>query len=172
MRIGILVVLVAFLALACVPREDAPLEPPVAKKVPRELEKHGDVRVDDYYWLRERENPDVVAYLEAENEYTGSVMAHAEAFQESLFDEIVARIKQDDESVPYEKDEIYYYHRYEEGGEYRIYCRKKGSLDAREEVLVDGNELAEGHEFFALRGLRISADHNVLSYAVDTEGRR
>ncbi|MDH3745535.1 MAG: S9 family peptidase [Acidobacteriota bacterium] len=147
-------------------------EPPIAKAVPTELEKHGDVRIDDYYWLRERENPEVIAYLEAENAYTDAVMAHAAGFQQGLFDEIVARIKEDDSSVPYRDKGYFYYRRFEEGGEYPIYCRKKESLEATEEVILDGNQLAEGHEFFQLRGLAISADQNILAYSTDTVGRR
>ncbi len=153
------------------PRAALP-EPPVAKVQPTRLEKHGDVRVDDYYWLKERENPEVIAYLEAENAYTQAVMAHTEPMQEQIFEEIVARIPEQDASVPYRKGDYLYYHRYVEGGEYPIYCRKKGSLEAPEEVLIDGNKEAEGHEFFALRGVDPSPDQTKLAYAVDTVGRR
>ncbi len=148
------------------------LRPPMAKAVSTELEKHGHVRVDDYYWLKEREDPEVIAYLEAENEYTDAVLAHTSGFQQELFDEIVARIKEDDSSVPYREDAFFYYTRFEEGGEYPIYCRKKGSLDAPEEVLLNGNHLAEGHEFFQLRGVNVSSDHKIVAYGTDTVGRR
>ena len=147
-------------------------EPPVAKIVPHELEIHGHVRTDDYYWLREREDPEVISYLEAENAYTGAVLAHTEQFQQELYDEIVGRIKQDDSSVPYRLDDYYYYSRYEEGGNYPIYCRKKGSLDGEEEVGLDVNQLAEGHEFVSVRGVRVSPSHKLLAYGVDTVGRR
>ena len=151
--------------------EPSALEPPVAKRVPHELENHGHVRVDDYYWLKERENPEVTAYLAAENDYTKAVMAHAEELQESLYREIVARIKKDDESVPYKLGDYYYYERYVEGGEYPIYCRKR-SLEAAEEVMLDVNRLARGHEFFDVRGLRVSSGQNILAYATDSVGRR
>ncbi len=165
------------LALACSSRkaelqQAAAPEPPRAEARPTELEKHGHVRVDPYYWLRERDNPEVIAYLEAENAYLDGVLGHTDAMQGELFDEIVGRIKQDDESVPYEDGGYYYYWRYPEGGEYRIYARRQGSLDAPEQVMVDGNQMAEGHEFFSLRGLDASPGHDLLAYAVDTVGRR
>lgn len=171
-------ILASFLLAACPAPPDAGVSapvlpsPPVAKIVPHELEKHGDVRVDNYYWLRERENPEVISYLDAENAYTEAALKHTEPLQEKLYEEIVARIKKDDESVPYMRDGYYYYARFVEGGEYALNCRKKGSLDAEEEILLDGNKLAEGHEFFALRGLSISSNQDILSYAVDTVGRR
>jgi oligopeptidase B len=110
------------------------LTPPVAKIVPANLEKHGQVRTDNYYWLNERENPEVVAYLEAENAYTEAVMAHTQDLQNALFEEIKGRIKQRDMSVPYRMDGFFYYTRYEEGKEYPIHCRKKGTLEADEEL--------------------------------------
>jgi oligopeptidase B len=146
--------------------------PPVAKVDPVKLEKHGDVRVDNYYWLKERENPDVVAYLEAENTYTDAVMAHTKDLEETLFEEIKGRIKQNDESVPYKLDDYYYYRRYEEGKEYAIFCRKKGSLEADEEIMVDANVIAEGHEFCSVRSPRVSSGQNLIAYGVDTVGRR
>ena len=145
---------------------------PVAKKVPRKLEAHGDVREDPYYWLNQREDPEVIAYLEAENEYTRSVMAHTEKLQETLFEEIKGRLDPDDSSVPYRKDDFYYYYRFEEGKEYAIHCRKRGSLDADEEILANGNALSEGHEYFSLHVSGVSVDHNLLAYAIDTKGRR
>jgi oligopeptidase B len=162
------------IAIACSPsKRPAPdLAPPVAKIEPTELEKHGDVRVDNYYWLRERENPEVIDYLEAENAYLDTVFGHAKPLQEELFDEIVGRIKQDDASVPYKKGDYHYFWRYPEGGEYRIYSRRKGSLEADEQVMLDGNKLAEGQDFFSLRGVDVSPEHDVVAYAVDTVGRR
>ena len=162
------------IALACSPskRPASDLAPPVAKIDPTELEKHGDVRIDNYYWLREREDPEVIAYLEAENAYLDTVFGHTKPLQEKLFDEIIGRIKQDDASVPYKKGDYYYSWRYPEGGEYRIYCRRKGSLEADEEVMLDGNALAEGHDYFSLRGVDVSPEHDVVAYAVDTVGRR
>ena len=114
------------------------------KKIPTKLEKHGHVRVDDYYWLRERENPEVIKYLNDENERAAREMAHTHDFEEKLFEEIKGRFKQTDMSVPYKRDDYYYYTRYEHGKEYPIYARKRGSLDQPEEIMLDGNALAEG----------------------------
>jgi len=146
--------------------------PPKAKAVPTGLEKHGHVRIDDYYWLRERDDPEVIAYLEAENAYTAAVTAHTEALQEALFQEMRGRIKEDDSSVPYLLDGYYYYTRYEEGKEYPIYARKRGSLDASEEIMLDVNERAGGHTFYAVGGIAVSFDNDVLAYTEDTVGRR
>ncbi|MCP4661290.1 MAG: S9 family peptidase [bacterium] len=169
-------ILLACFALACSPQAPsatgATPPPPMAKVVPHELEQHGHVRTDNYYWLRERDNPEVIAYLEAENAYATGVMQHTEALQETLYQEIVGRIKQDDESVPFKRDDYYYYDRVVEGGEYPLFCRKKGSLEADEQIMLDANELASGHEFFAIRGLRVSSGQDLLAYAVDTVGRR
>lgn len=147
-------------------------EPPAAKVHPRSLVKHGHTRVDDYFWLRERENPEVIAYLEAENEYTTAMMAHTEELQEQLFEEIRGRIKQDDSTVPFREGNYFYYTRYEEGKEYPIYARKRGSLDAEEEVMLDANILAEGHDFFSIGAWTVTENERVLAYAVDTQGRR
>src|SRR5712692_3243204 len=121
----------------------------MVKRIPTRLEKHGHVRDDDYYWLRERDNPDVIAYLNAENEYAEKQMAHTKAFEERLFEEIKGRFKQTDMSVPYKRDDYYYYTRYEQGKEYPIYARKRDALDRPEEIMLDVNALAEGHEFFS-----------------------
>ena len=148
------------------------MTPPHAKKIPLKLETHGHVRIDNYYWLREREDPEVIAYLEAENEYTEKIMAHTEAFQESLFEEIKARIKQDDTSVPYKLKDFYYYARFEENKQYPIHCRRRGTLEAPESVMLDLNELAVGHDFYAVSGRAISYNQDILAYAEDTRGRR
>lgn len=147
-------------------------DPPKAEKIPFELVKHGDVRVDPYYWLNQRENPDVIAYLEAENAYLDTVMADTRDLQDELYQEIIGRIKQDDESVPYLDNGYYYYSRYEEGGEYPVYCRRKGSLDAAEEVLLDVNEMAKGFDYYQVTGLSVSPDNSLLAYGVDTVSRR
>ena len=142
------------------------------KKIPTKLETHGHVRIDDYYWLRERDNPDVIKYLNDENEYAAKEMAHAQDFERKLFEEIKGRIKQTDMSVPYRRDDYYYYTRYEEGKEYPIYARKRGSLNALEEIMLDVNVLAAGHEFFAVGVSAVSSGQDLLAYAVDTQGRR
>jgi oligopeptidase B len=148
------------------------VSPPIAKVVPHRLDAHGHVRTDDYYWLKEREDPEVIGYLKAENEYLDKVMKHTEELQHELFEEITGRIKKDDTSVPYWYEDYYYYHRYEKEKEYAVYCRKKGSLDAPEEIMVDANELAEGHGFFSIAGLRVSSGRDTLAFGVDTVGRR
>ncbi|MEN8228220.1 MAG: S9 family peptidase [Bacteroidota bacterium] len=148
------------------------MEAPVAAKKPKELTIHGDTRIDNYYWLRERENPDVIAYLEAENSYRESKMKGTEEFQKDLFDEIVGRIKQTDESVPYKENGYYYYIRYEEGKEYPIYCRKKESLDAEEEIMANVNEMAEGYAYFHVAGLSVSPNNRYMAIGIDTVSRR
>jgi oligopeptidase B len=148
------------------------IEPPAAKAIPKALEKFGQVRTDNYYWLRERENPEVRKYLEAENQYTAAVMAHTEGLQKKLFDEFKARIKQTDMSVPYRKDGYFYYSRTEEGQEYPIHCRKKGNLDAPEELMLDVNKVAAGHSYCSVWPSDVSPDGNIMPYAVDTVGRR
>ncbi len=148
------------------------VSPPTAKVVPHRLEAHGHVRIDDYYWLRERDNPEVIAYLEAENAYTDAVMAHTEELQETLYQEILGRIKQTDLSVPVFDNGYYYYSRTEEGKDYPVYARKQGSLEAAEEVLVDVNQLAEGHGFTSVRSPAVSPDNDLIAFAQDTVGRR
>jgi oligopeptidase B len=144
----------------------------MVRKIPTKLEKHGHVRVDDYYWLRERDNPDVIAYLNAENDYTANQMRHTRALEEKLFQEIKDRFKPTDMSVPYKRDGYFYYTRYEEGKEYPIFARKRGSLDQPEEIMLDGNELARGHEFFSIGGFAVSSGEDLLAYSFDTQGRR
>ena len=148
------------------------LNPPVAEKKPKELTFRGHTRIDNYYWLNERHNPKVIEYLKAENRYKDAVMKHTEKFQEQLYEEITARIRQSDVSVPYKDQGYYYYTRFEEGNEYPIFCRKKLSLSADEEVLLNVNTMAEGHDYFHVEGLRVSSNNNLISYGVDTTGRR
>ena len=145
---------------------------PVAAVRPHEMTLHGDTRVDPYYWLRERENPEVIAYLEAENAYAAQTMASTDALREKLYGEIIGRIDPTDESVPYELNGYWYYSRFEAGGDYALYCRKPGSLDATEEVMLDGNAMAEGHTYFAVRGATVSSDNQMIAYGTDTVGRR
>jgi len=148
------------------------VEPPRAKVVPHPLVTHGDVRIDDYYWLADRDDPEVLAYLEAENAYTEAKTAHTRGLRETLFEEIRGRIKQDDSTVPYLRDGFWYYRRTEAGKAYPIFCRKKGTLDAAEEILLDVNALAEGHAFCSVAGLDVSRDGARLAYGIDTRGRR
>ena len=146
--------------------------PPKAAIRPHEMTVHGHTRVDNYYWLNERDNPEVIAYLEAENQYADACLKHTEPLQEQLFKEITGRIKQDDNSVPVKIRDYYHYTRFEEGKEYPIFCRKKHSLEAQEEVLLDGNVLAEGHAFFEIGEVSLSEDDRLLAYSVDTVSRR
>jgi oligopeptidase B len=146
--------------------------PPKAEKIPQELVTHGDTRIDNYFWMNQRDDQKVLDYLNAENSYTSEVMKKTEDFQQKLYDEIIGRIKQDDQSVPYKKNGYYYYTRYEEGKEYPIYCRKKGSLDAEEEVLLNVNEMAEGYAYYSVSGLNVSPDNKMLAFGVDTLSRR
>jgi oligopeptidase B len=162
---------IALLFCAGCSREPA-IQPPVAKVIPKTLEKFGHVRTDNYYWLRERENPEVRKYLDAENRYTAAVMARSASLQAKLFAEFKGRIKQTDISVPYRKDGYYYYSRMEAGKEYPIYCRRKGSLDAPEQIMLDVNQLAAGHRFCSAPPPEISSGQNLAAYAVDTVGRR
>ena len=148
------------------------LTPPNALQRPKELVIHGDTRQDPYYWLRDRENPEVISYLEAENAYTKAAMAHTESFQEKLFQEIKGRIKEDDESVPYLDNGYYYLTRYVKGGEYPIYVRKKETLEAADETLLDVNTLAEGQEYYQVGGRSVSFDNTLLAFGEDTVSRR
>lgn len=145
---------------------------PVAKILPKQLKKHNDIRTDNYFWLNDRENPEVIDYLNQENAYYDAMTVHTKDFQKSLFEEMKGRIKEDDQSVPYLYNGYYYITRYEKGQDYPIYSRKKGSLDAKEEILFNCNELAKGHTFFQLGGLSVSPDNRFASFGVDTVGRR
>lgn len=148
------------------------LQVPKCAKIPHNIETHGDVRIDNYYWLNDRENPDVIAYLEAENAYTDEVMKDTESLQQTLYDEILGRIKQQDESVPYFKNGYWYFTRYEEEKEYPVYCRKKGSMDSEELVILNVNEMAEGHEYYQVGALSVSENNKWLAFSIDTVSRR
>jgi oligopeptidase B len=145
-------------------------QPPVAKIVPTETTVHGDTRTDNYFWLRDRKDPDTIAYLEAENAYTRTMLRHTEDLQASLYAEMLSHVQQTDLTVPVKRDEYFYYTRTEEGKQYRIYCRKRGSLDAAEEILLDGNFLAEGHKYFQIGAFAPSPNHQLLAYSTDYTG--
>lgn len=147
------------------------VDPPMAEPKPFEIvAKHGHSRIDPYYWLKDKENPQVIDYLNAENAYLDTMLSHTKVFQDSLFSEMRSRIKEDDASVPYKLDDYFYYSRFEQGGEYAIYCRKKGSLDAPEEIIVDGNELGKDKSFFNFF-ISVSPDHQKVAVMMDTVGR-
>lgn len=166
--------LVALLALspALLAIDPTAATPPAAKKIPHETKIHTDTRADDYFWLREKKNPEVIKHLEAENAYTKAVMKPTEPLQEKLYKEMLGRIKQTDLSVPTRDRGYYYYSRTVEGKQYSIVCRKKGSLDADEEVMLDGNELAKGEKFFSLGATEVSPDGTKLAFTTDTTGFR
>lgn len=145
---------------------------PIAKKKPQRLEMHGDVRIDNYFWMNDRENKEVIDYLKAENNYCDEQMSHTKEFQESLFIEMKARIKEDDSSVPYKYNGYWYITKFEKDKDYPIYIRKKDSLANPEELLFDCNEMAEGHNYFKIVGISISPDNKLVSYGLDLTGRR
>ena len=162
---------VVFTVGACSP--EAVVSPaPAPEKRPQTLEIHGDKRIDNYFWLRERDDPEVIAYLEAENAYLEKAIRPYKGLQGVLFDEMKSRMKQDDESAPYRRGDYFYSVRYEEGREYPIYVRKKGSLAAPEEVMLDVNKLAGDADYFSVRSFSVSPDHRIAAYGVDTVGRR
>lgn len=146
--------------------------PPAAKKVPHTTKIHGYTLVDDYFWMREKANPDVIAHLEAENAYTERVMAPTKGLQETLYKEMLGRIKQTDLSVPSRVGDYFYYSRTEEGRQYPFMCRRKGSMEGPEELLLDLNQLAEGKKYLGLGVYVVSDDHNWLAYSTDTNGYR
>ena len=157
--------------------------PPDVKKIPKDMQVHGHMRTDNYYWMRltdeqksadkyDDQTQDVVDYIDEETKYLESSLKHTKPLQKTLYDEMVGRIKKDDESVPYFENKYYYYSRYEEGLEYPIYCRKHKNLENDEEIILDVNILAEGHDYFAIGGMSISPNNEWLSYGVDTLSRR
>ncbi|MHC4990498.1 MAG: S9 family peptidase, partial [Planctomycetota bacterium] len=146
------------------------LEPPMADRKPSTRELHGETIVDEYAWLRDRNDPATIAYLEAENEYVKQRMDHTDQLQATLYEEMLARIKQTDLSVPYRDGPFYYYSRTVEGLDYPIFCRKSGSLETQEEILLDQNTMSEGKEYFRVTSRDISLDHRYLAYAVDLTG--
>ena len=145
---------------------------PIAKKVPQELTIHNDVRIDNYYWLNDKNNPEVIDYLNAENAYTKQNTLHTAEFQKSLFEEMKGRIKEDDTSVPYKLNGYWYLTKYEAGRDYPIYVRKKKTLEAEEELLFDCNDMAKDHAYFNLGGISISPDNTLAAFSTDTVSRR
>jgi len=147
-------------------------KPPMAEKKTKTTNIHGETLVDDFFWLREKTNPAVMSHLQAEDAYAQAAMKHTEALQEKLYKEMLSHIKQTDTNVPYRAGNYFYYSRTEEGKQYPIFCRKKGSLDAPEEIILDQNELAKGQKFMSLGMLLPSDDGNLLAYSTDTTGYR
>jgi oligopeptidase B len=143
---------------------------PAATRIPREITVHDNTRVDDYYWLRERDNPEVTAYLRAENDYADALMASTEPLQETLYQELLSRIRESDASVPVKQDDFLYYSRTEAGRQYEIFCRRRDLPDAPEEIILDENQIADGHAYCAVGACEVSPDHALLAYTVDTSG--
>lgn len=170
-----MLILCAIFATSCAKKETTmtnTIQPPIAAVKDTVLEKHGDKRLDPYYWLNNRENPEVIQYLKDENDYYEKMTAHTKTFQKDLFEEMKARIKEDDESVPYFYNGYFYITRYEKGKEYPVYSRKKGTLEATEEIMFDCNEMAKGKSYFNLGGINVSEDNRLASFATDEVGRR
>jgi oligopeptidase B len=165
------IILVVAVTLSC-NKPIKQMNPPIAEKIKKELINLGDTRIDYYYWLNQRENQKVIKYLKDENAYTGEILEDVNDLRQHLFNEIVGRIKQTDESVPYKFRGYYYYSRFETGKEYPVYCRKKDSLDNAEEIILNVNELAKDHNYCNVASLEISPDNHLLAYTVDTFSRR
>ena len=143
---------------------------PVAPKRPQAITQHGLTRIDNYYWMRQRDDPAVLEYLTAENDYLDEVLQHTQPLQAQLFQELKARLKEDDASVPERHGDYFYYTRFETGQQYPLYCRKHGSLDAPEELLLDQNELAAGRNFCRIGAFAVSPDAQKLAYSIDADG--
>ena len=150
----------------------APLKPPMAEKKTKTTNIHGETIVDEYFWLREKTNPDVMAHLEAEDKYAESLMQPTKALQETLYNEMVSHIKETDSQYPYRRGDYFYYTRTEKGKQYQIYCRTKGSIKAPEEIVLDVNELAKGQKFMGIGTFVPSDDGNLLAYSTDNTGYR
>ena len=148
------------------------MQAPIAKKIEKKLEKHGDIRIDNYYWLNDRENPEVIEYLNQENEYTKTVLQPTKEFQAKLFEEMKSRIKEDDSSVPYKMNGYWYLTEFQKGKEYPIHKRRKDNLDNPDEILFDVNPMAEGHAYYKLGGLSISPNNEMCTFGVDNVSRR
>ena len=148
------------------------MQAPIAKKIEQKLEKHGDIRIDNYYWLNDRENSEVIDYLSQENEYTKAILQPTEALQTKLFEEMKARIKEDDSSVPYKLNGYWYLTEYQKGKEYPIHKRRKDSLENPDEILFDVNTMAEGHSYYQLGGISMAPNNQLVSFGVDNVSRR
>ncbi len=171
--ISILIPAITFGSLLRADDSTMPSSPPLAKRIEKELTAHGHTRIDPYFWLREKENPEVLAHLQAESAYAKEWMSDTTELQETIFEEMKSRVKERDETPPYlDNDGYWYYHRFEEGKDYKLTCRKKGTLDAVEEIILDRNVLAKGHDYFNVGNWEVSPDGSIMAYALDTSGDR
>lgn len=171
----VLAVLVGFsILISCTQngKSKKDIKPPKTEKIPKKLTIHDHTRIDNYFWMNQRTNPKVIEYLKAENDYKDKVMKHTEKFQETLYTEIIKRIKQTDISVPYKDNGYYYFRRFEKGNEYPVYARKIGSLEAEEQIMLNVPEMAKDYEFYRVTGLSVSEDNELLAFGVDTVSRR
>jgi oligopeptidase B len=171
-QVGVLLLVAVFVFAAADNSSSSLPKPPVAKKVPHVTEVNGHKMVDNYFWLRDKPNPEVRAYLEAENTYTDAVMKPSEGLQKKLYEEMLSRVKETDVEVPYKEGDYFYYVREEAGKQYGIRCRRKGSMDAPEEIVIDVNDLAKGQAFMSLAAYAVSPDGNLLAYSYDNTGFR
>ena len=169
-RIALFILNTTFFIATLIQAQPANIKPPVAERIPYTIHGTFGDRVDDYYWMNDRENKKVIDHLRAENEYTQKMMEHTTSLQNRLFTELQGRIKEDESSVPYKKGDYYYYSRYVKGGEYPIICRKKNSLSAQEEIVIDGNDLVKGHNFLSF-DYAISPDQTMACIIMDVHGR-
>jgi oligopeptidase B len=172
MKYLLVIILMTMTFIEIIPQQKKAKEPPKVRKEKKELTIHGHTRIDNYYWLNQKDNPEVIKYLEDENQYTEEVLGHTKQLQENIYNEILGRIKKNDQSVPYSDNGYYYYVRYEEGKEYPIYCRKKGNLEAEEEVMLNVNEMAKGFSYYSIGGISVSPDNKHIAFGVDTLSRR
>ena len=166
-----IIILTLTLIISCDMKKKELIEPK-AKKIEKILSLHGDDRLDEYYWLNQRGDEEVISYLNEENDYRDEFMKDYKPLEEEIFQEIKSRIKEDDSSVPYYYNGYFYYTRYEKDKQYPIYCRKEGSLDGREEILIDANTMSEGYEYFRVGSIEISPDNKTMAYSIDTVSRR
>lgn len=171
-KIIIVLMTLLFVIISCGKSRKSKMTPQRAEKIRKELTIHDDTRIDNYYWLNDRENPKVIKYLENENKYTNEVLKDTKKLQKKLYNEMVNRIKQDDESVPYKFNGYFYYFRYEKGNEHPIYCRKKGNMENKEEIILNENEMAKGFSYFHIADFSVSTNNKIIAYSVDTLSRR
>ena len=166
-----IIILTLTLIISCDMKKKELIEPK-AKKIEKILSLHGDDRLDEYYWLNQRGDEEVISYLNEENDYRDEFMKDYKPLEDEIFQEIKSRIKEDDSSVPYYYNGYFYYTRYEKDKQYPIYCRKEGSLDGREEILIDANTMSEGYDYFRVGTIEISPDNKTMAYSIDTVSRR
>ena len=166
------IILAIFIVITGCNMKKSRLEEPKAEKIKKVLSIHGDDRTDEYYWLSNRGDSKVIDYLNSENQYRDEFMKDYKPLEDEIFQEIKSRIKEDDSSVPYFDNGYFYYTRYEKDKQYPIYCRKKESLNSKEEILIDANIMSEGHEYFRVGDIEVSPDNKLMAYSIDTVSRR